>query len=188
VDKGGGAFYGPKIDLKIRDAIGREWQMSTIQFDFNLPERFDLIYIGQDGKEHRPYMVHRALLGAMERFMGILLEHCAGAFPFWLAPEQVRILPISEKQLSYAEEVAEKLTSQQFRVGVDYKSEKLGAKIRRAQLEKIPYVVIIGAEEVKTKMVSVRSRENGDIGRMKLDDIIAILKEQNVPGYKNKKL
>jgi threonyl-tRNA synthetase len=188
VDKGGGAFYGPKIDLKIRDAIGREWQMSTIQFDFNLPERFDLIYIGQDGKEHRPYMVHRALLGAMERFMGILLEHCAGAFPFWLAPEQVRILPISEKQLSYAEEVAEKLTSQQFRVGVDYKSEKLGAKIRRAQLEKIPYVVIIGAEEVKTEMVSVRSRENGDIGRMKLDDIIAILKEQNVPGYKNKKL
>lgn len=186
VDKGGGAFYGPKIDLKIRDAIGREWQMSTIQFDFNLPERFDLIYVGQDGKEHRPYMVHRALLGAMERFMGILLEHCAGALPFWLAPEQVRILPITEKQLAYAEDITSRLIREQLRVDVDRKSEKLGAKIRRAQLEKIPYVVIIGAEEVKVGMVSVRSREKGDVGRMTLDDMITIFKEQNVPYYKNK--
>lgn len=186
VDKGGGAFYGPKIDLKIRDAIGREWQMSTIQFDFNLPERFDLIYIGHDGKEHRPYMVHRALLGAMERFMGILLEHCAGALPFWLAPEQVRILPITEKQLTYAENITNRLIKEQLRVDIDLKSEKLGAKIRRAQLEKIPYVVIIGAEEVKSEMVSVRSREKGDIGRMILDDMITLFKKENVPSYKNK--
>ncbi len=182
VEAGGGAFYGPKIDVKIKDVLGREWQMSTIQFDFNLPERFDMTYIAEDGKEHRPYMVHRALLGSMERFFGALIEHYGGAFPLWLAPEQVRVLPITEKQLEYADAVAKTLRERDFRVSVDRKSEKIGAKIRRAQAEKIPYMLILGPKESEGGTVSVRSRSGGDMGGMPLDALAAKLAAENVPG------
>ncbi|MBC8207195.1 MAG: threonine--tRNA ligase [Kiritimatiellales bacterium] len=158
VDEGGGAFYGPKIDLKIKDAIGREWQMSTIQFDFNLPERFDLSYIGEDGEKHRPYMVHRALFGSIERFFGILVEHYSGAFPLWLAPEQVRVLPLSEDQIDAADELCAELRKEDFRVTVDYKAGKIGAKIRNAQMEKVPYMVVLGAKEVESGELAVRDR------------------------------
>lgn len=178
IDSGGGAFYGPKIDLKIKDALEREWQLTTIQFDFNLPEGFDLTYTGADGKKHRPYMVHRALLGSLERFFGILIEHYAGAFPLWLTPEQVRVLPITENQNEYAESVFNELSIKNFRVSLDTKSEKIGAKIRRAQMEKIPYMLILGPKEVDAKMVSVRSRSDGDQGSMPLENLIAMLKKE----------
>jgi threonyl-tRNA synthetase len=169
VDEGGGAFYGPKIDLKIKDALGRPWQLGTIQFDFNLPERFDMTYVGEDGKEHQPYMVHRALLGSLERFFGILIEHYGGAFPAWLAPEQVRILPITSGQVDHANALAAKLREKDVRVGVDADNEKLGAKIRRAQLEKVPFMLVIGGRDVEAGVVSVRSRETGDKGAMTLE-------------------
>ncbi len=178
VDEGGGAFYGPKIDLKVKDAIGREWQMSTIQFDFNLPERFELAYHGDDGKEHRPYMVHRALLGSLERFFGVLVEHFAGAFPLWLAPEQVRVLPINDKVLPAAEKLVEALREQDFRVAMDSSSDKLGAKIRNAQMEKIPYMLVLGAREAEAGLVSVRSRMAGDLGTMKLEDLVSRLRDE----------
>lgn len=172
VDEGGGAFYGPKIDLKIKDAIGRDWQLGTIQFDFNLPERFDLSFIGDDGKEHRPYMVHRALLGSLERFFGILIEHYAGAFPLWLAPEQVRVLPLTENQVKYAQEVAAVLRQKDIRVQVDIRSEKVGAKIRRAQTEKVPYMLVLGPKEEETRAVAVRERKNGDEGVVPLETFV----------------
>lgn len=172
VDPGGGAFYGPKIDMRAIDAIGREWQLSTFQFDFNLPERFDMTYIGADGKEHRPYMVHRALLGSIERFFGILIEHYAGAFPLWLAPEQVRILPLTDKQAEYARQVETSLRAADFRAAVDARSEKVGARIRDAQLQKIPYMLILGPREAEAGMVSVRSRSAGDQGGMKIEALI----------------
>lgn len=172
VDEGGGAFYGPKIDIKIKDCLGREWQLSTIQFDFNLPERFDMSYIGEDGKEHRPYMVHRALLGSLERFFGILIEHYGGAFPIWLAPEQVRVLPITDKQVDFANEIITSLRKGGIRVDADWKSDKLGAKIRRAQTEKVPYMLIVGAKEAEAGLVSVRSRSEGDLGQMPVDEFV----------------
>jgi len=174
VDEGGGAFYGPKIDLKIKDALGRPWQLGTIQFDFNLPERFDLSYIGEDGKEHQPYMVHRALLGSLERFFGILIEHYAGAFPAWLAPEQVRVLPITAGQIEYAKGIEAKLREADVRVTVDADNEKLGAKIRKAQLEKVPYMLVVGGRDAEAGVVSVRSREAGDQGAMTLDAFMEI--------------
>lgn len=177
VDEGGGAFYGPKIDLKIRDALGRPWQLGTVQFDFNLPERFNLVYIGEDGKEHRPYMVHRALLGSLERFFGILIEHYAGAFPVWLAPEQVRILPITAKQAEYAERIRERLLAEDARAGIDSENEKLGAKIRRAQLEKVPFMLVVGGRDEAAGQVSVRCREKGDLGAMGLDAFLALFRE-----------
>jgi threonyl-tRNA synthetase len=157
-DEGGGAFYGPKIDLKIKDAIGREWQMSTIQFDFNLPERFDLTYVGEDGEKHRPYMVHRALFGSIERFFGILVEHYSGAFPVWLAPEQVRVLPLSEDQLDAANELCAELRKEDLRVTVETKDGKIGAKIRNAQMDKVPYMIVLGAKEVESGELAVRDR------------------------------
>jgi len=175
IDQGGGAFYGPKIDLKIKDAIGREWQMSTIQFDFNLPGRFDLSYVGEDGEKHRPYMVHRALLGSIERFFGILVEHYAGAFPVWLAPEQVRVLPLSEDQVEAADQVAAELRKNDIRVTVDYKSGKIGAKIRNAQLDKIPYMLVLGAREVESGELAVRER-TGQQDTMTLIDFVEKLK------------
>jgi threonyl-tRNA synthetase len=178
MDEGGGAFYGPKIDLKVKDAIGREWQMSTIQFDFNLPERFQLTYHGDDGKEHQPYMVHRALLGSLERFFGVLVEHYAGAFPLWLAPEQVRILPISEKQAEAAGKLVADLESHDFRVRLDRSAEKIGAKIRNAQMDKIPYMLILGAREAEQGTVSVRSRTAGDLGVMRLEEVIGRLRDE----------
>lgn len=158
VDDGGGAFYGPKIDLKIKDAIGREWQMSTIQFDFNLPERFDLTYVGEDGEKHRPYMVHRALFGSIERFFGILVEHYSGAFPAWLAPEQVRVLPLSADQIDAANELAAELRKEDIRVSVETKDGKIGAKIRTAQMEKVPYMIVLGAKEIESGELAVRDR------------------------------
>ncbi len=167
-DVGGGAFYGPKIDLKVKDAIGREWQMSTVQFDFNLPDRFDLTYIGEDGHPHRPYMIHRALLGSLERFFGIMVEHYAGAFPVWLAPEQVRVLPLTEKQLDYANAISKQLQAKRVRHTVDERSDKIGAKIRHAQLAKLPYMLIVGPQEAEQQTVSVRARPHGDVGSMPL--------------------
>ena len=173
LDEGGGAFYGPKIDLKTRDAIGREWQMSTVQFDFNLPDRFDMVYAGADGKEHRPYMVHRALLGSLERFFGILIEHYAGAFPLWLAPVQVSLIPVTDKQLAAAKEIAAALNAKEYRVLVDDRPEKMGAKIRHAQMQKIPYMLVLGGRELENGTVSVRSRAAGDQGAMPLEAFIA---------------
>ncbi len=172
VDEGGGAFYGPKIDLKIKDAIGREWQTTTIQFDFNLPERFDLSYIGSDGQKHQPYMVHRALLGSLERFFGILIEHYAGAFPTWLAPEQVRILPISEKFEDYAKQVDAQLRAQRIRTGIDLEADPIGGKIRRARGQRIPYLLVVGEKELENGSVAVRSRAQGEEGAVPVQDFI----------------
>ena len=175
VDEGGGAFYGPKIDMKIKDALGRPWQLGTVQFDFNLPERFNLTYIGTDGKEHQPYMVHRALLGSIERFFGILIEHYAGAFPLWLAPEQVRVLPVSDKALDYAKKIQSALKAKGFRVDVDASPDKLGAKIREATVQKVPYQVVVGPRDEAAGTISVRSRADGDLGAMNLDAFAAKL-------------
>ena len=184
VDEGGGAFYGPKIDMKIKDALGRPWQLGTVQFDFNLPERFDLTYVGADGKEHRPYMVHRALLGSIERFFGILIEHYAGAFPAWLAPEQVRILPVSDKAMAYAEKVQGVLKAAGFRVDIDKSPEKLGAKIREAAVQKVPYQIVVGPRDEAAGTLSVRSRADGDLGAMTADAFVARLREETADSWK----
>jgi threonyl-tRNA synthetase len=170
MDEGGGAFYGPKIDFKVRDAIGRWWQCSTTQVDFNLPERFQLEYIGADGQAHRPIMLHRAITGSLERFFGVLIEHFAGAFPLWLAPVQVAVLPIAERHHEYAQKVADQLTALRFRIHADLRNEKVGAKIRDAQLQKTPYMVIIGDKEVENQNVSVRHRTRGDLGARPIQD------------------
>ena len=180
IDEGGGAFYGPKIDLKVKDAIGREWQTSTIQFDFNLPERFDLKYIGTDGEAHRPYMVHRALFGSLERFFGILTEHYAGGFPVWLAPEQVRILPLSDDQLDYANEILSELRNAEVRASIDSKQGKLNGKVKNAQLDKVPYMLIIGGKEQETKQVAVRHRLKGMKGECSLNEFIEQLKKEEL--------
>jgi threonyl-tRNA synthetase len=173
--EGEAAFYGPKIDVKLIDAIGRPWQLTTVQFDFNLPARFDLEYVGEDGARHQPLMVHRALLGSVERFFGILIEHYAGAFPAWLAPVQVEVLPLSEKVAAYAQQVTEKLRGAGFRVHLDDRNEKLQAKIRDAQLQKIPYMLVVGGKEAEAGTVSVRHRAKGDLGARPLDDFITTL-------------
>lgn len=172
IEEGGGAFYGPKIDLKIKDALGREWQTSTIQFDFNIPERFDMTYVGSDGEKHRPYMVHRALLGSLERFFGILVEHYGGAFPLWLAPEQVRVLPVSDQFLDYAEQVYEQLRQADVRAYVDSEADTVGAKVRRARNERIPYMVVIGADEQEKETVAVRQRGKGEVGQYSVQDFV----------------
>jgi threonyl-tRNA synthetase len=164
VDTGGGAFYGPKIDLKVKDALGREWQLSTIQFDFNLPERFDMTYIGEDGQPHRPYMIHRALLGSMERFFGVLIEHFAGAFPVWLSPVQAVFIPIAARHVPYCEEMAQRLRTAGLRVEVDASSERMGNKIRLAQKQKIPYMLVVGDKEQAAHQVAVRLRTGEDLG------------------------
>ena len=169
VDEGGGAFYGPKIDLKVRDAIGREWQTTTIQFDFNLPERFDMTYIGEDGQKHRPYMVHRALLGSIERFFGILVEHYAGAFPVWLCPEQARILPITEKQHDVACEYLKALKAKGIRAEIDLRSETVGSRIKDARNDRVPYIAVIGEREASSGTSAVRSRREGQIGELSVD-------------------
>ena len=166
VDEGGGAFYGPKIDLKIKDAIGRSWQCSTIQFDFNEPERFDMEFIGEDGRPHRPYMIHRALLGSIERFFGVLIEHYAGDFPIWLAPVQAKLLPVSKDNLEYARSVREALAGQGLRIEIDERNEKIGAKIRDAELQKVPYMLVVGRRDESGQTVSVRRRGQGDLGAM----------------------
>jgi len=177
VDEGAGAFYGPKIDIDLKDALGRAWQLTTIQFDFNLPERFDMTYVGQDGKEHRPYMVHRALLGALERFFGILIEHYGGAFPVWLAPVQAMLIPITDEHVAYATQVAERLRDEGLRVEIDDRSERMQAKIRDAQLQKIPYMLVIGDREVKEGAVAVRLRTEEDLGPKSVEEFIKMARE-----------
>ncbi len=172
IDEGGGAFYGPKIDLKLKDAIGRTWQCSTIQFDFNLPERFDLTYVGEDGKEHRPYMIHRALMGSMERFFGVMIEHYGGAFPVWLMPVQVRVIPIADRHNDYAQQVVEKLQAAGIRAEGDYSDDRMNAKIRKAQLEKIPYMLIVGDQEMEAGTVSLRTRTGEKQNNMALETFI----------------
>jgi threonyl-tRNA synthetase len=167
---GEAAFYGPKIDFKIEDAIGRLWQLGTVQWDFNLPERFELEYISEDNKPHRPVMVHRALLGSIERFFGVLIEHYAGAFPVWLAPVQVAVLPITDRVNEYAERVAAELRDAKLRVEVNLRSEKIGAKIRDAQMQKVPFMLVLGDREMEQGNVAVRERSKGDIGVMPIEE------------------
>ncbi|MCK4588368.1 threonine--tRNA ligase [Candidatus Woesebacteria bacterium] len=178
LDVGGAVFYGPKIDLKVADSIGRKWQLSTIQFDFNLPGSFKMKYIGKDGKEHEPFMIHRALLGSLERFMGIYIEHTAGEFPVWLAPVQAKILPVTERNIKYAKSVAEKLKQKSIRVEVDERNETLPAKVRDAQIEKVPYMLIVGDKEEKDKTVSERGRSGKDYGQQKLEKFIKNIEEE----------
>ena len=178
VNEGDGAFYGPKIDFHLVDCIGRTWQCGTIQLDFQLPQRFELEYVGADGEKHRPIMIHRVVFGSIERFIGILIEHFAGAFPTWLAPVQVKVLPISDKYMDYAQSVLNKLTEAGIRAEVDTRAEKIGYKIREAQTAKIPYMLVVGQKEEEENTVSVRSRAAGDEGARSLDMFIAdILKE-----------
>jgi threonyl-tRNA synthetase len=181
VDEGGGAFYGPKIDIKIKDALNREWQCSTIQFDFNEPERFDLTYAGPNNERERPYMIHRALLGSLERFMGVLIEHYAGAFPCWLAPVQVKVLPISEKYSAYAAAVTQKLHGAGVRAELDDRNEKIGYKIRDAEVKKTPYMAVVGEKEATAGTVAVRCHGKGDLGSLPLDVFIADVVRQSSP-------
>jgi threonyl-tRNA synthetase len=177
-EQGEAAFYGPKIDFVVRDCIGREWQLGTVQLDYNLPERFNLEYIGKDSAPHRPVMIHRAPFGSMERFIGILIEHFAGAFPLWLAPEQVRIIPVSDRFREYGEHIESELRSQGFRVSGDYRPEKIGYKIREAQLEKIPYMLVVGEKEQSAGTVSVRDRVDGDLGAMSVAELVKRLDDE----------
>ncbi len=177
VDEGEATFYGPKIDLKVRDALGREWQLTTIQFDFTLPERFDLVFIGEDGQEHRPYMIHRALLGSMERFMGVLIEHFAGAFPIWLAPVQAVLIPIADRHHEYAQKVAGILGDAGLRIDVDQRGERMNAKIRDAQNQKIPYMLVIGDREMEAESVSVRLRSEENLGAMAIDEFLSLARK-----------
>ena len=172
VDEGGGAFYGPKIDIKIKDALGRAWQCTTIQFDFNMPERFEMTYVGEDDQEHQPYMVHRALLGSLERFFGALIEHYAGAFPVWLSPVQARLIPIADRHNACARQVADRLRGAGLRVEVDDSTDRMNAKIRRAQVEKIPYMLVIGDREMEAGAVAVRLRTEEDLGAMPVGDFL----------------
>lgn len=178
IDEGGGAFYGPKIDIKVKDSLGRAWQCSTIQVDFNLPERFDVSYRGSDSREHRPIMIHRALMGSLERFFGVLVEHYAGAFPLWLAPKQVSVLTIAERHGEYASTMAKALRQAGYRVALDVENEKIGYKIRQATIAKVPYLVIIGDNEVTEGKLTVRKRSGENIGPFSLEEFMAILKEE----------
>jgi threonyl-tRNA synthetase len=172
LNEGDGAFYGPKIDFHLEDCIGRTWQCGTIQLDFQLPQRFDLTYIGKDGEKHRPIVIHRVAFGSIERFIGILIEHFAGKFTTWIAPVQVKILPITDRQAEYAEKIVEQLEDQGIKVEIDSRSEKIGYKIREAQLQKVPYMLIVGDKEEESQTVSVRSRDNGELGSQKVEDFV----------------
>lgn len=172
VDEGGGAFYGPKIDIHIRDAIGRLWQCTTVQFDFNLPERFGLTYIGEDGQEHQPYMVHRALLGSLERFIGVLIEHYGGAFPVWLAPVQAVVIPIADRHIEYADSVRTQLAAAGIRAQTDGRNERMNAKIREAQLQKIPYMLVVGDREADAGAAAVRLRSGENLGAIPVEEVV----------------
>jgi threonyl-tRNA synthetase len=177
INPGDGAFYGPKLDFHLADSLGRTWQCGTIQLDMQMPERFELEYVGEDGEKHRPIMIHRALLGSIERFIGVITEHFAGAFPTWLHPVQVKVLPVTDRAAEYAGEAAAKLDGQGFRVEVDYRNEKIGKKIREAQLEKIPYMLVVGDRDMEAGTVSVRHRAQGDLGAMSLEQFSSILRQ-----------
>lgn len=183
IEEGGGAFYGPKISIYIKDCLGRLWQCSTVQFDFNLPERFDVTYVGEDNQPHRPYIVHRALMGSVERFFGVLVEHYAGAFPLWLSPVQVMVLPVTDGQLEYAQRVRDELRSKGFRVEIDASNERISHKIREAQLQKVPYMAVVGQKEEAAGTVAVRDRARGDLGPMALGAFVAkLIEEQEANG------
>jgi threonyl-tRNA synthetase len=186
IDEGGGAFYGPKIDLKLNDSLGREWQCSTIQFDFNLPERFKMTYVGKDGSKHTPLMVHRALFGSFERFIALLIEHYKGDFPFWLSPVQFGIVPIKEEHNDYCKRLSVELKKRGFRVVADFNEGNMRGKIKQFEQERIPYMLVVGDKEVQAKKFSVRSRKNGDLGQMDIDSLCAYLKPETdigVPKY-----
>ncbi len=178
VNEGDGAFYGPKLDFHLKDSIGRTWQCGTIQLDFQLPQRFEIEYVGADGEKHRPIMIHRVVFGSIERFIGILIEHYAGKFPLWLSPVQVKILPISERYREYAENVEKELAKRGIRCEIDYRSEKIGYKIREAQLDRVPYMLIVGQKEEESGEVSVRSREDGELGSMAVSELIVRLQKE----------
>ena len=177
INEGDGAFYGPKLDFHLADSLGRTWQCGTIQLDSQLPERFELEYTGEDGQKHRPVMIHRVVLGSIERFIGVITEHFAGAFPAWLAPVQVKILPVTDRAAQYADQIAQKLDGDGYRVEVDHRSEKIGKKIREAQLEKVPYMLVVGDRDMENQTVSLRLRSGEDQGAMSLADFEAIIAE-----------
>jgi len=178
INEGDGAFYGPKIDITMKDCLGRQWQMGTVQLDFQLPQRFNLSYVDKEGNKKTPIMIHRAIFGSFDRFIGIITEHFAGAFPTWLAPVQVKILPIADSHKEYAEQLVEKFENLGIRVELDSRQEKIGYKIREAQLQKVPYMLIIGDKEVEANAVGVRSRKDGDIGQMSFEDFANKIKEE----------
>lgn len=180
VNEGDGAFYGPKIDFHLQDSIGRTWQCGTIQLDFQLPQRFEIEYTGADGEKHRPIMIHRVAFGSIERFIGILIEHFAGAFPTWLSPVQVKVLPISDKHMEYGKRVLDELLSAGIRAELDTRAEKIGYKIREAQMQKVPYMLVVGAKEEEEGKVSVRSRFAGDEGQMETSAFIAQMQKEIV--------
>lgn len=184
VSAGEGAFYGPKIDIKLKDALDRRWQCATIQCDFTLPERFDLAYIGPDGERHRPVMLHRVILGAIERFLGVLIEHYGGAFPVWLAPVQAIVLPVTDRSIDYSREVYQEILKGGVRSELDIRNEKLGLKVREAQLQKIPYMVVIGDKEAELKTVSPRARSGQNLGAMELTAFVRKVQAESVPGFK----
>ena len=177
INEGDGAFYGPKLDFHLADSLGRTWQCGTIQLDSQLPERFELEYVGEDGQKHRPVMIHRVVLGSIERFIGVITEHFAGAFPTWLSPVQVKVLPVTDRAAQYADDVAAKLDGLGFRVEVDHRNEKIGKKIREAQLEKVPYMLVVGDRDMEAGTVSPRHRADGDLGSMDFDAFVALLKD-----------
>ena len=178
VNEGDGAFYGPKLDFHLADSLGRTWQCGTIQLDMQLPERFELEYVGEDGAKHRPVMIHRVVLGSIERFIGVITEHFAGAFPAWLSPVQAKVLTVTGRADDYAKEIAAALDARGFRPEVDDRNEKIGKKIREAQLQKIPYMLVVGDRDIENKTVSVRHRSGEDLGAMSLDAFAALLKEE----------
>lgn len=180
INEGDGAFYGPKIDFHLEDSIGRTWQCGTIQLDFQLPQRFEAEYIGEDGNKHRPIMIHRVIFGSIERFIGILIEHFAGKFPLWLSPMQIKILPISDKFINYAKEMEKTLKKEGLRCEIDERAEKIGYKIRAARLERVPYMLIVGEKEVENNSVSVRKRDDGDLGNMPINKLLEILREEEI--------
>ena len=175
INEGDGAFYGPKLDFHLADSLGRTWQCGTIQLDSQLPERFELEYTGEDGQKHRPVMIHRVVLGSIERFIGVITEHFAGAFPAWLNPVQVKVLPVTDRAAQYADQVSKALDQAGFRVEVDHRNEKIGKKIREATMEKVPYMLVVGDRDVENNTVSVRHRTGEDLGAMSLTDFSALL-------------
>ena len=178
---GEGAFYGPKLEFHVQDALKRSWQLGTIQYDPNLPERFELGYIGEDGKEHRPVMLHRAILGSLERFFSVYLEHSGGNFPAWIAPKQAIVVTVSEKADDYAADVAKKLREAGFRIDTDSSADKLGAKIRNARLSRVPYMLVCGVKEAESGAVGVRSRDKGELGAMPLETFVSLLAAEATP-------
>jgi len=178
IDKGGGVFYGPKIDIKIKDSLGRPWQCTTIQVDFNLPQRFSMSYIDKRGKKKEPIMIHRALLGSVERFIGVLIEHYGGAFPLWLSPVQIWVIPIGKGHRKYAQQIADKLKAEGFRIELKNQNETVSKKIRNAGIEQIPYILVIGDKEVRAKKIRLRTREKGDVGLTTLSAFIKKIKQE----------